>query len=360
LGIDAEPVDARIVAREQDDYLARSPIGALNRSMRTWLDRAPFEIADLDGAIEHISPDVLVIDMLCWGAAAAAERSGLPWAWEAVAPLALDSAQLPPPGLGLPAMSGPIGAIRDAGLRIVSRNVMRPHLSALNEIRRNLGVSKVTSLTDQWSAHAPLTLNYVSDALELPRNDWPSTVRRVGAGVWTPPSDVPEWLSGLPDPLILVSCSTERQADDKLARTAIDAFAGENVSVVITSGASNLTTGPLPPNMHVEPFIPHAALLPRTACVVSTGGMGLVHAALNAGVPLCVVPFGRDQPEVALRVTTANVGVSLPAKRLTPAQLRDAVTRAQTLRDNAVGLAPRLGANLSAAIAADALESLAN
>jgi MGT family glycosyltransferase len=359
LGIDAKPVDPRIVAREQDDWRAKGQIGALNRSMRTWLDRAPLEIEDVRAALEQTSPDVLVIDMLCWGAASTAEQVGLPWAWVATAPLAIDSAQLPPPGLGLPAMPGPIGRVRDLGLRAVSRAVMRPHLKALNDQRRNLGVSPVTSLTDLWSAHAPLTLEYLSTAFELPRTDWPDTVKVVGAGVWSPPSDPPAWVSELTKPVVLVSCSTERQNDDALALAALEAFANDDVSLVVTSAAANLDTTSLPPNARVERFVPHSALLPHAACVVSAGGMGLVHNALAAGVPVCVVSFGRDQPEVALRVVTAGVGVSLPSARLTPARLREAVTRARALRSNAAAIAPRLGADQSAALAADALEALA-
>ena len=40
-------------------------------------------------------------------------------------------------------------------------------------------------------------------------------------------------------------------------------------------------------------------ILEIAACVVCHGGMGITQKALAAGVPVCAVPFGRDQPEVA-------------------------------------------------------------
>lgn len=64
----------------------------------------------------------------------------------------------------------------------------------------------------------------------------------------------------------------------------------------------------------------------------------LVRTALEAlarGVPVCVVPFGRDQLEVARRVEVSGAGVRLPAKRLDPQRLRAAVRTAMTRTDGA-------------------------
>ena len=64
----------------------------------------------------------------------------------------------------------------------------------------------------------------------------------------------------------------------------------------------------MPANAHVERWLPHSALLARAACVICHGGMGITQKALAAGVPLCVVPFGRDQFEVAARVAAVGAG----------------------------------------------------
>ena len=47
---------------------------------------------DLANAIGEVHPDVLFIDEGAWGAAAAAERSGLPWAFSLVSRDAVDLA----------------------------------------------------------------------------------------------------------------------------------------------------------------------------------------------------------------------------------------------------------------------------
>jgi len=59
-------------------------------------------------------------------------------------------------------------------------------------------------------------------------------------------------------------------------------------------------------------------LLERAGCGVTYGGIGTTQKALACGVPVCAVPFGRDQLEIARRVELARAGTRLPAKRLTP------------------------------------------
>jgi UDP:flavonoid glycosyltransferase YjiC (YdhE family) len=111
-------------------------------------------------------------------------------------------------------------------------------------------------------------------------------------------------------------------------------------------------------NAHVLPFVPHAPILDRAACAVTHGGMGATQKALARGVPVCVVPFGRDQLEVARRAEVAGAGTRLPAKRLSPDRLRDAVKEAMERREGAGRVAAGYRAAGGAAAAADAFEGL--
>jgi UDP:flavonoid glycosyltransferase YjiC (YdhE family) len=71
-----------------------------------------------------------------------------------------------------------------------------------------------------------------------------------------------------------------------------------------------------------------------------------------------VVPWGRDQPEIARRVTEAGAGVALKPKRLTPERLRDAVRRALAMSAQARAVARRLDPAGAPARFADAALSL--
>lgn len=176
---------------------------------------------------------------------------------------------------------------------------------------------------------------------------------------WEPPAPAPDWLADLPDPLVLVNTSSEYQADESLATTAIDALADAFGSVVITMPAGVPPDLPaLPPHVRVEQYLPHGPLLERAAVAVTHGGMGSTQKALAAGVPVCVVPFGRDQHETAARVVHADCGTRLSTKRLTADRLRAAVIEAAGKTAGARLVAEGFRAAGGAAAGADAVESV--
>lgn len=74
-------------------------------------------------------------------------------------------------------------------------------------------------------------------------------------------------------------------------------------------------------------------------------------------MPVCAVPFGRDQLEVARRVEVAQAGSRLPASRLRPDRLRRAVREAMERADGAKRAAAAFAAAGGATAAADALEA---
>jgi len=104
--------------------------------------------------------------------------------------------------------------------------------------------------------------------------------------------------------------------------------------------------------------VPHGPVLERASCVVCHGGMGITQKALAAGVPVCVVPFGRDQLEVARRIEVAGAGTRLPAGRLRPDRLRVAIREAMTKKTGAERIASVFAATGGPKAAAGALEDL--
>ena len=91
-------------------------------------------------------------------------------------------------------------------------------------------------------------------------------------------------------------------------------------------------------------------------CAVTHGGMGATQKALARGVPVCVVPFGRDQFEVARRAEVARCGTRLPAKKLSQQRLRAKVREAMTMTDGAKRVAAGFAATGGVARGADLFE----
>lgn len=355
LGFDAAPMDPAIEARQIDDWRARTPIGALKLSLAGFFDRARRDGPDLRRAIEAEQPDALLVDINTWGAMAAASMQRLPWACWCPYFLPLPSRDAPPFGPGFPPAKGLPGRLRDRLAAPLLLRFLNSTLPELNRVRRELGAQRLASVVDALR-EPPLILYQTAEPFEYPRADWPDSVVMTGPGIWDPGAEPPPWLGEITKPLVLVTCSTEYQDDGRLVATALEALKDEDVQVVATTAGVDQAKFEAPADARVERFVPHGPLVERAACVVCHGGMGITQKSLAAGVPVCVVPFGRDQLEVARRVQLAGAGTRLPAPRLSPHRLRDAVRQAIARRDGARRLADAFARAGGPAAAADALE----
>ena len=288
---------------------------------------------------------------------AVAESSGMPWATWCPYFLPTPSRDAPPFGLGLPPSRGALGRLRDRLLSPVLFGIYNRQAPELDAVRAQLGAPPVRRI-ERAMLRAPLMLYMTAEPFEYPRSDWPPSVRMVGPGIWDPPAKSPAWLEESKRPLVLVTCSTEFQNDGKLVQAALEALAGEDVEVVVTTAGVDPSSFTPPPNARVERFVPHRPVLERAACVVCHGGMGITQKALAAGVPVCVVPFGRDQFDVARHVEVADAGTRLPASRLRPDRLRSKVREAMGKKDGAERIASAFASAGGPRMAAEALEEL--
>jgi MGT family glycosyltransferase len=355
-GFAAAPIAPRIEDLVHDDYTARTPQGSLRRGVAKFAARAEHEVPDLRDAIDAEQPDAILVDAMSWGASAAAAAWGGPWAQWFPYPLPVPSRDVPPFGPGLGPASGPLGRLRDRALRpLMISSMEKVFLPSVNAARASVGEASFASIDDMFTA-APLLLYMTAEPFEYPRSDWPACVRMVGPCCWDPPADPPAWLAEIEQPIVLVSTSSEFQDDGRLVTTALEALAHDDVHVVATIPAAEVPRASVPANAHVVQFLPHAPILARAACAVTHGGAGVTQKALAAGVPVCVVPFGRDQLEVARRVEVAGAGTRLPARRLNPDRLRAKIREAMSQRAGARRVADGFAATDGAITAADAVE----
>ncbi len=358
LGFTAEPIDPRIEAIQHDDFKARTPVGSVKRSAAVFLRRAEFEVDDLRAAIAAESPDVLIVDINCWGAVAVAEMSGLPWATVLPYPAPFPGDGIPPFGPGFAPAHDFAGRLRDRLLApVIVGSVERAIKPALNAVRNKVGAPPAADLREMFST-APLTLYLTAEPLEYHRTDWPASYRLIGPLSFDPPAETPEWLEEIDQPIVLVTTSSEFQDDSKLIAAALDGLRDEDLFVVATLPSGDPSTFDVPANARVERWLSHSAVLPRVACVVTHGGMGATQKALAAGIPVVAVSFGRDQHEVARRVEVSGAGVRLPSSKVTPARLRDAVHQARSKYDAARHLARELATAGGVTRAAEEIEAL--
>lgn len=361
-GFESEPIDERIEMIPLDDWKAKGALPALRRGVATFGRRGGYEVGDLAAAMAEVRPDAVLVDVNCWGALSVAEADTVPWACFMPYTPALRSPGVPPFGLGLPPMGGPVGRFRDAAVTaVVTRSMERVMLPPINDIRSQLGLAAVRTV-DEFLRRAPLILLASGTPFQYPHSDWGDAVNMIGPCDLDPPSALPDdrgdLLAGIDRPIVLVTSSSEQQSDLSLIDAALIALADEPVHVVATLPAGRAQDAVATPNSTVTQFVPHGLVLERAVCAITHGGMGATQKALARGVPVCVVPYGRDQFEVARRVEVARCGTRLPAGRLTPARLRTKVREAMTMAPGARAVAAGFEATGGVGHGADLLEGL--
>jgi UDP:flavonoid glycosyltransferase YjiC (YdhE family) len=356
-GLACEPIDPRVEAIAMDDHRAGSRLSAGRRAFEVWAERALPEAADFEAALAAVGPDLALVDTTTYGAKAVAEREGLAWAESRPFFLEEPSPGVPPFGFALRPKAGLRGRARDAFCGMLSgRFGEKARLPAVNAGRRAAGLAPLGSMAEAWH-RGGRTLYFTAFPFEYPRS-LPPQVLMVGPGTWDPPQPLPFDLDGDERPLALVTCSSEFQDDGAIAAAAL-AGLGREWRVVATTAGVDPATLPAAEGAVVERFLPHRPLLERAAVAVCHGGMGITQKALSHGVPVCVVPWARDQLDVAAHVAEARAGTVLSRRNLSPTCLAAAVRSALACAPGAARVKAGYEATGGSATAADALEALA-
>ncbi len=120
--------------------------------------------------------------------------------------------------------------------------------------------------------------------------------------------------------------STFQDQGESIQRV-VDALGRLPVRALVTTGPTiDPATIERRSNVEVVASAAHAALLPGADVVVTHGGHGTVVKALAAGVPLVVMPHGRDQADNAARIVARHAGLKV-SRRAKPKAIAAAITK---------------------------------
>lgn len=129
-------------------------------------------------------------------------------------------------------------------------------------------------------------------------------------------------------PWVLITLSTSPQpGDTTIVKTALKPLESINVRVLVTlaPGHDNSDLGRIPDNVLVTGYIPHSQVLPHCRLVISHAGHGIVMKAMIHGIPMVLVPWGRDQPGVAARAQRLGTATVVPRNRCSVSALSAAI-----------------------------------
>jgi UDP:flavonoid glycosyltransferase YjiC (YdhE family) len=312
---------------------APDPRVAFERQARALMAAAAgVDIAlDVHQRLAEWRPDLAVIDCMLPAAAAAAEAAGTP------------AASL------VHFLYGPARRVMlDRG------ETWTTDLASLNATRRALSLAPLGGGPAAWEA-CDLVLVTAPRWLDIDAG-FPANVVHAGPlGMRTAASRRP-----LRPPRVLLTFSTTVMEGQVAAiRNACAAIAGTGCQAVLTLGpAITSETVDLPPEIEVLRWADHDQLLRTCAAVVTHAGLGTTLRALTHGVPLLMLPLGRDQHLNAARVTELGAGIRLPADAA-PEQIRAALTSLlddPAFAESAARLAKRIAHDHPDRRATDALE----
>jgi MGT family glycosyltransferase len=372
-GSDAPPLYEALTWR-YSSFDEPSPFARLRRTRALYREMIAgtldAQVEDLERIRQSWRPDVIIADPFLWAPFVVLhETQDAPVAvFSFYAGCLVPGADAPPAGMGLPSPRCPGARWRSTIARLASAPFGRANQRDVDRVRRHHGLAPLGMPVAAWLGRMPLHLVCSSPEFDYERRDLPPAVQYVGPCGWDGPAmePRPEWLAAGPGarPLVYVSEGTAQVRAPVLLKTAVEAFREIAADVVMTTGRHRdpAQIGPLPANVRVERFVPQGDLLPRVRLMVTNGGSNSVRGALQAGVPLVVVPMEWDQLENAQRVAEAGAGLRVPLARCTPASLRAAVERVLeggTFKQRAERIAASFARYGNGARAAELLEALA-
>ena len=269
---------------------------------------------DLLAMLQARPARLIVANELLLGAMLAGEAAGIPvvsfsaniWPYPT-------RADVPPFGPGFRPGTRDWHARRDAFARDWTFKLYDAGLPALNAARTALGLPPLAHVLDQLKILA-LSLLGTAQAFDFGLPAVPPGFRYAGPLLDTPPWAA-RWAPAQPGPHVLVSFSTTQMGQAGPLRRSLAALRGLPVRGVLTTGpAVDPASLPVPGGAEVVRGAAHDDILPHCAAVIVQGGHGSVVRPLLHGVPLLVLPLGRDNADNAARVAAAGAGLVLPGR----------------------------------------------
>jgi MGT family glycosyltransferase len=320
--------------------------------------------ADTMDALRTERVDAIVTNDFLAGPVIAAEASGIPCALLAphISVRPLDG--VPCGVTGLIPSEDPQFQAQEQAARERLVELMSSYLPTLNRARAAFGLAPLNHVFDHYD-RADRVFIGLSPAFDFPATNLPANLRYVG-----PLLDLPAWAhpwtapwSGSPvRPRVLVSLSTSFQNQAALLRRIVTALGSMDLDAVVTVGpAMEKETLQAPANVSILHSAPHDTVMREVSLVVTHGGHGTVTRSLVNGVPLLVIPMGRDQGDNAARVVAREAGLSL-TDSATEEEIVSAVGRLVSephFKANAVRLGKAIAPDVTSSVLVTEMEAIA-
>jgi UDP:flavonoid glycosyltransferase YjiC (YdhE family) len=277
----------------------------------------------------HLASDTLVYaQSMALGARIAQDKFDVKTITVHRQPTFLRSLQNPSPGPFMFLPPWMPTAMKRAQFRVIDAIVDHPYVPPINQIRRELGLRKISRWSQSWLNSPDGVIGFWNDWFAPVQLDWPTNVTLAGFitteySQQPPPPAVERFLAEGSPPIAFTFGSGNRFTHRLLmdCATACQTIGRRGLLLSKTSLSATL-----PPGVMHANSAPFTWLLPRCAALVHHGGIGTVAQSLSTGIPQLIIPgLVFDTIDSAHRIRKLGAGDELPLRSFTPGRLAHAL-----------------------------------
>jgi UDP:flavonoid glycosyltransferase YjiC (YdhE family) len=283
------------------------------RAMEPWYG----QLHELIQARHVPGQTALVAGSLNLAARLAHDRLGVPLATLLLQPAFLRSVHRPPVLPGLPTPDWAPRAWKRLVYFLGDALVLDPVAApAVNALRAELGLPAVRSVLGNWWLSPQRVIGLFPDWFGERQPDWPAQVRLTGFplydgfGAEPVPAGLEEFLAD-EEPPVVFTPGTMMRHPRQFFEAAVDACGRLGRRGLLLTRYRDQLPARLPGGVRHFDYVPLSQVLPRSAGLVSHGGIGTLSQALAAGIPQLVMPLAFDQFDNAARLERLGVAATL-------------------------------------------------
>lgn len=360
--LESEAIGARFVpwtnapsrtdrSRESDpilDWAQANPLEGFAQAMHdVFAGRALDYALDVIDELRRERADLVISSELLFGVMAACETLDQPLALMPCNSLMFPLPDAPPAGPVKFEEMTPDQQAEAAAMFAAASAMFDSGLPLLNAARAQLALAPLDCLIDQLKPARRILIGISRHFDFAPEGDHgrfayvgPQLDDLAWTGQWYSP-----WPADDARPLALVGFSTTFQNHASVMQRVIDALSTLPVRAIVTLGPAIEPEELSPyPNTVLMRSAPHNAVLKEANLVITHGGHGTLARSMAQGLPVLVIPHGRDQDGNAARIVAHGAGLMLPPSAETH-EIHDALERVLYDRSIHKG-AQRLGAEV--------------
>lgn len=212
---------------------------------------------------------------------------------------------------------------RELFFQFVDRVLADPLLGPeINRFRAELGLPRVRRIVHRWIHSPQLILGLFPHWMAEPiPEDWPRNVICTGFPFFDQAEDalspeIDDFLKSGKPPIVFTPGTGVTHARHFFEAGVYACRKLKQRGLLLTRFPEQVPEN-LPETIRHIPYLPLSQVLPRSAALVSHGGIGTVAQALRAGIPQLMMPMSYEQPENARRLRRLGVARALPPERFT-------------------------------------------